>query len=144
MTDKPGFIRLAPGITLAAGAITFSHARSGGPGGQHVNTTESKVELRVAIQDIHGLSVAAATRLATLAGQRLTADGEIILTCDETRSQRSNKLLVVERLQELIRDALVVPKIRKRSRPSRGSIERRLQNKAATSERKKNRQAREE
>jgi ribosome-associated protein len=132
-------IRLAPGVTVAASALTFSTARSSGPGGQNVNKTESKVELRVAIGAIVGLSWKAQERLAMLAGSRLTAEGDLIMTCDETRSQRSNRELVIERLSELVRDAQAVPKPRKRTRPGRGAIERRLRDKASTSEKKRER-----
>ena len=135
----PGHLRLAPGIEVPQAALTFSASRSGGPGGQHVNTTSTKVELRLAINAICGLSWKAFDRLVILSGSRLTADGELIMTCDESRSQRTNRDLVVDRLCELIRDAVAVPKARKRTKPSRGSIERRLEGKAATSDRKKTR-----
>ncbi len=138
----PGLLRLAPGVEIPLSALTFSAARSGGPGGQHVNTTASKIELRFLISALQGLSWKVHDRLVVLAGSRLTADGEIILTCDETRSQRTNRELVIERLRELIRDAQAVPKPRKKTKPSRGSIERRLKGKAATSERKRNRSQR--
>jgi ribosome-associated protein len=132
-------IRLAPGVTVAAAALTFSTARSSGPGGQNVNKTESKVEVRLAISAIIGLSWKAQERLVMLAGSRLTLEGDLVLSCDETRSQRQNRDLVIERLGELVRDAQAVPKPRKRTRPSRGSIQRRLDDKAATSEKKRDR-----
>ena len=130
-------VRLAPGVTVPEGALTFSQSRSGGPGGQHVNKTESKVELRVAVSAIIGLQPRAQDRLALLAGERLTADGELLMTCDETRSQRRNRELVIERLEELVRDARAVPKIRRPTRPSRGSIQRRLDTKLHRSETKR-------
>jgi ribosome-associated protein len=132
-------IRLAPGVTVADSALTFSTARSSGPGGQNVNKTESKVELRVPVGAIIGLSWKAQDRLVWLAGNRLTADGDLVLSCDETRSQRQNRIVVLERLSELVRDAQAVPKPRKRTKPSRGSIERRLQDKAAVSDKKRDR-----
>lgn len=132
-------IRLAPGVTVAAAALTFSTARSSGPGGQNVNKTESKVEVRLPINAIIGLSWKAMDRLVMLAGTRLTADGDLVLSCDETRSQRQNRDLVIERLGELVRDAQAVPKPRKRTKPSRGSIERRLRDKASVSEKKRER-----
>ena len=123
-------LRLGPGVTVPEGALLFSASRSGGPGGQHVNKTASKIELRFAIAAICGLSPRALERLVLLAGERLTADGELIMTCDETRSQRRNRELVIERLEELVRDAKAVPKPRRATRPSRGSVTRRLESKA--------------
>jgi ribosome-associated protein len=134
-----GELRLAPGVVVADSALTFSAARSGGPGGQNVNNTSSKCELRLMVAAIQGLGWRAQERLVMLAGSRLTADGELILTCDETRSLRTNKDMVIERLAELVRDAQAVPKPRKRTKPGRGAIERRLRDKAAVSERKRGR-----
>ena len=132
-------VHLGPGVHVTEGALAFSQSRSGGPGGQHVNKTESKVELRVALTAIHGLSLRAAERLADLAGERLTADGELILVCEETRSQRRNRELVIERLCDLVRDARAVPKIRRPTKPSWGSKQRRLGDKSARSEIKQQR-----
>ncbi len=134
-------MRLAPGVDVPASALTFTACRSGGAGGQHVNKSSTKVELRVALAAITGLSLRAQERLARLAGERLTADGELILTCDETRSQRSNRELVVERLAELVRDAKAVPAVRRASKPTWGSVQRRLQDKSLRSEVKRGRQA---
>ena len=130
-------VHLGPGASVPEGALQFAHSRSGGPGGQHVNKTESKVELRVAVVAIQGLSLRARARLAELAGERLTADGELILTCEETRSQRRNHELVVERLIDLVRDARAVPKLRRVTKPSWGSKQRRLGDKNLQGEKKR-------
>jgi ribosome-associated protein len=127
-------LRLGPGVEVPEGALTFSTSKSGGAGGQHVNKTESKVELRLQIAAICGLGLRAQERLVLLAGERLTTEGELILTCDETRSQRTNRDLVRERLRELIRDAQAVPKLRRVSKPSWGSVQRRLGEKSARSD----------
>jgi ribosome-associated protein len=132
-------LRLAPGVTVPEGMLVFSTSRSGGPGGQHVNKTESKVELRVPLHAIVGLGLRALDRLAVLAGERLTADGELILTCEETRSQRQNRELVIERLGELIREARAVPKVRRPSKPTWGSKQRRLGEKSQRAEVKRQR-----
>ena len=132
-------LRLAPGVTIAGEALTFSASRSGGPGGQNVNNTSSKIEVRLPVAAIIGLSWRAQERLVMLAGSRLTADGELILTCDETRSLRTNREMVMDRLSELVRDAQAVPKPRKRTRPGRGAIQRRLDTKAHTGEKKRGR-----
>ncbi len=125
-------LRLAPNIEVPESAVTFTQIAGGGPGGQHANKTASRVDLRIALAAIP-LHPEAAARLATLAGERLTAEGELLMSCDETRSARQNRALVVERLCELVLAALVRPKLRKRTKRSRGSIERRLESKRSRS-----------
>ena len=137
-------VRLAPNVSVPEGALLYSSSRSGGPGGQHVNKTESKVELRVAISAITGLPPRAVDRLVQLAGERLTADGELLLTCEETRSQRRNRELVLERLSELVREARAVPKVRRPTKPSWGSKQRRLGEKSARAETKRQRRVSDE
>jgi ribosome-associated protein len=134
-------LHLAPHCTIPLAALTFSASRSGGAGGQHVNKTETRVELRLPIAAISGLSPAMHLRLVDLAGSRLTAEGELLLVCDETRSRRRNQDLVIERLCELVREARAVPRPRRATKPTRGSVQRRLQAKAATSERKRDRRS---
>ena len=127
-------MRLGPGVEIADAALGWSQVRSGGPGGQHVNTTSSKVELRLSVAAITGLNGAAQERLVGLAGSRLTEAGELILTCDETRSAGRNRDLLLERLQELVREARIVPKVRRATKPSRSSNRRRLDGKARAGE----------
>lgn len=118
-------IRLAPQIAISPALLTFTQVAGGGPGGQHANKTASRVDLRLRLADL-ALPADAAVRLAALAGERLTAGGELLLSCDETRSARRNRALVVERLAELVVAALVRPAPRRRTRMPRGCIERRL------------------
>lgn len=137
--DTPGHIRLAPGVTVSGGNLGWTMTAAGGPGGQHANKTATKVELRVRLDDLVGMHADALRRLADAAGQRLNDAGEIVIACDETRSQRTNKELALDRLRELVLAAQVRPKARKRTRPGRGAIERRLEGKARTSARKRDR-----
>lgn len=127
-----GVIRLAPGIEIPPGLLTATQVAAGGPGGQHANKTASKVELRLALAAIP-LPADAAERLAVLAGDRLTLAGDLVVSCDETRSARRNRELALDRLRELVLACLVRPKARKRTRPGRGAIERRLEAKRSRS-----------
>lgn len=133
-------IRLAPHVEVADAALTFTQVAGGGPGGQHANKTASRVDLRLAVSALP-LHPEVLARFADLAGERLTADGELLLSCDETRSARQNRALVLDRLRELVLAALVRPKTRRRTRPSRGSVERRLEAKRQRSTRLRDRAA---
>jgi ribosome-associated protein len=126
-------------VWVDEGAVRFAFSRSGGPGGQLVNKLSTKAELRVAVGSIGGLSPAAAARLRTLAGQRLTKGDELILVASTSRSQLDNKRACLQRLRALVAEALDVPRPRKATRPSRGSVEKRLTEKRRTSGRKESR-----
>lgn len=137
---EPGGIEVAPGVAAPADALRFSFVQSGGPGGQNVNKRATKAELRVRLSDLP-LAEDARERLATLAGRRLTDEGELLITSEEHRSQVRNRAECMERLRELVVQAQVRPRRRRRTRPSRGSVERRLEEKKQTSERKRSRRA---
>ena len=121
----PGAIRLAPRVEVSAADVRFSASRSSGPGGQNVNKRSTKVELRMDLGAIP-ISEAARKRLAGLLGHQLTDAGEIVIAADEHRSQRRNKEECIARLGDLVRRAMVAPKRRIATKPSRGSKERRL------------------
>ncbi|AUR06263.1 alternative ribosome rescue aminoacyl-tRNA hydrolase ArfB [Phaeobacter inhibens] len=119
-------LRITDTIALQDWELTESFMRASGPGGQNVNKVSSAVELRFEAARSPALTPAVKSRLKRLAGRRWTKDGAIILQCDETRSQQRNRDLVRERLAKLIRQALVVPKRRIATKPTRGSVRRRL------------------
>jgi len=127
---------LAPGVRLAPGAVRWSFARSSGPGGQAVNKLNTRAELRVSVNDVLGLDEHAANRLRQFAGKRLTRGDEIVFHAGVHRSQLDNKNECLARLRELVRKAAIVPRIRRKTKPSRGAKERRLKSKRAASERK--------
>ena len=119
-------IEVAPGILVAPGGLRMQFARSGGPGGQNVNKVNTKAELWVKIDALAGLNLRARARLRALAGSRLTQQDEIHLRAEAERSQEANREDVLDRLRQLIVQARVEPKVRRRTRPSRASKQRRL------------------
>ena len=127
-----GSMELAPGVVVPASAVEFSFVASGGPGGQNVNKRATKAELRVRLTDLP-IPGDARARLEELAGRRVSESGEIVIAADEYRSQGRNRAACLERLRELIVRAMVRPKRRRATRPSRGSVERRLEGKRTRS-----------
>ncbi len=133
-----GEVRLAVGVSVPESALEFTFSSSSGPGGQNVNRRSTKARLRVALADLD-LRPAAERRLRTIAGAQLTEEDEIVISCDTSRSQRANRDECLDRLKELIARSMVAPKPRKKTRPSRGAVERRLKAKRIRSERKSRR-----
>ena len=116
-------------LVIPADELDVSYARSGGPGGQHVNTTDTRVRLRFALSRTTVLGDEVRARLSAAAGPWLTHDGDLLITCDTSRSRLQNLEEARERLAQAIRAALVRPKPRRPTRPTRGSQQRRLETK---------------
>ena len=116
--------------------LTFRAIRSSGSGGQHVNKVSSKVELHFFIENSAILSNEQKQLLFKSLKSRLTKDKELILQCDESRSQHKNKELVIKRFFELIKKGLIVPKKRKPTKIPKSVIRKRLKSKRIRSERK--------
>jgi ribosome-associated protein len=118
-----------PGIVVPAEAMQMHAVRSGGPGGQNVNKVASKVELRVDVSRITGLDPSAHERLRAHAGGALDAEGWLRVTSQRTRDQRMNLEDARDKVCAIVLRALVRPRPRRKTRPTRGSVERRIEDK---------------
>jgi len=122
-------LRINDQIEIADWEISEQFTRSSGPGGQNVNKVSTAVELRFEAERSPALTAAVKKRLRRIAGRRWTQEGAIVLFVQETRSQVRNREIARERLVEMIEKALVAPKRRIATRPTRGSVRRRLEGK---------------
>ena len=129
-------IRLASGVTVPEDELEVRFARSGGPGGQHVNTSSTKVELRFDLEGTTALDEGDKQRVRSALANRITKDGVLVLTSSEHRSQARNREAVIARFVTLVSDALRPRAQRRRTRPSAGSRRRRLEAKRRRSEKK--------
>jgi ribosome-associated protein len=126
-------------ISIPPEALEVTAVRSSGPGGQNVNKVSSKVELRVHLEKIPRLPADALARLRVLAGSRLDQTGVLRVTSEITRDRLRNLEDAREKVRELVARALVRPKPRRATKPTRGSVERRIAAKKAKSEIKRGR-----
>ena len=120
-------------IAIPDDDIDVSYARSGGAGGQHVNKTSSKVQLRFHLGDCSALSLDVKARLRAACPGRLTEDGDLLVTSEKGRDQKTNLEDAREKLATLVRNVLVPPKPRTKTKPSKGSVRRRLKEKSVRS-----------
>jgi ribosome-associated protein len=126
-------------VDLLLKELNFKAVRSSGPGGQHVNKTASKIELTFDIVTSGALSEFEKKRLANKLGTRISQEGIIRLECSESRSQHRNKAIAIERLITLLKQNLRISKPRKKTKPSKNAIERRLKGKKERALKKINR-----
>ena len=119
--------------------LEYRTSRSSGPGGQHVNKTESRVELLWSPQESDCLSEAQKLMVAGSLGNRITDEGVLILVSEKFRSQYRNRADVTERFLDLIQTSLVPVKKRRPTRPTRSSVEKRIKSKKIRGEIKKSR-----
>jgi ribosome-associated protein len=120
---------ITPDIVISDEELQWKFIRSSGPGGQNVNKVASAAQLRFLLPQNVSLPVSARNRLRRLAGQKLIDDGSILLKSMSERSQEANRRAALDRLEAMIRAALIEPKIRKKTRPTKASKERRIESK---------------
>jgi ribosome-associated protein len=135
---NPGGVELAPGVRVPEGVLRFSFVASSGPGGQNVNKRATKAELRLSLANLP-IPADARERLLGMAGHLTTEGGELMIAADEHRSQARNREACLDRLRALLVAAMVRPRKRRRTRPTRSSVERRLASKRATAAQKRHR-----
>jgi ribosome-associated protein len=116
--------------------LSFKALRSSGSGGQHVNKVSSKVELHFNVENSKILSEEQKILLLKKLKTRLSGNNDLVLQCDESRSQHKNKELVIKRFLEIIKKGLIVPKKRKPTKIPRSAIRKRLKSKRIRSEKK--------
>ncbi len=140
--DEEGRLIVNGRVRIPAAELTVRASRAGGPGGQHVNTSSTRVEVTWDIRTSNALSDAARAQLEVRLASRLDSTGMIRVVAADTRSQSQNRALALGRLAHLVRDALVIPKARRATKPSRGQKQARLEDKKRRSSVKKDRRPR--
>lgn len=133
-------LRVTNAIVIPENEISVETSRSGGPGGQNVNKVSSKVLIRWSPAASPSLPEPVRARLLAAIGSRLTKDGELLIVSSRTRDQGRNLEDCLEKLRIIIEAAVKPPKVRRATRPTLGSQQRRVESKIKRSAAKKNRQ----
>jgi ribosome-associated protein len=134
-----GFLDVSPDLRVPLAELEFRASRSGGPGGQHVNTSSTRIEITWDVMRTRALTDDERARVVERLGARISDEGTVRVVASDSRSQRQNRERAEARLSDLIRRALAVPKARKRTRVPRGAVEARLAGKRRHQERKRQR-----
>jgi ribosome-associated protein len=126
-------------VTIPRSELTFRATRAGGPGGQHVNTSSTRVELLWNVRRSGAISPEDRARLLDRLASRLDGDGNLRVVSSEHRSQTRNREAAEDRLADVVRRALVVRRVRRRTRPPRSAVEGRIREKKQRGEKKRDR-----
>lgn len=139
--DDGDALVVSPALSIPRAELDAKATRAGGPGGQHVNTSSTRIELRWSVRDSRALDDAQRALLLERLAARLDAEGAVRVVASEHRSQRQNRDAAEARLADLVRRALVVAKKRKATKPSRAAKARRLDEKRKHSDKKRERRS---
>ncbi len=137
MSDR--VIEVNSNVSIPRSELQVRATRAGGAGGQHVNTSSTRIELVWSIANSTAVSDEQRARLMSKLGSRLDATGALRIVASDRRSQQQNRAAAEERLAEVVRKALVVPKKRRPTKPTKASKERRISEKKRRGETKKHR-----
>jgi ribosome-associated protein len=132
-------IRVTQTVVIPRSELVVRATRSGGPGGQHVNTSSTRIEITWDVMRTRALTDDERARVVSRLGARISDEGAVRVVASDSRSQRQNRERAEARLSDLIRRALAVPKARKRTRVPRGAVEARLEGKRRQREQKRQR-----
>ena len=136
---KEGALAVTGTVSIPRAELQYRASRAGGAGGQHVNTSSTRIELLWNLATSQALDEAARARVSTKLASRLDGEGNLRVVSSARRSQAQNREAAEERLAELVRGALAVPRRRKPTRPTRAAKEARLGQKRKRSETKRQR-----
>jgi ribosome-associated protein len=134
-----GYLEITPALLLPLAELDYRATRSGGPGGQHVNTSSTRIEVWWDVRASPALTEEQRARLLARLSSRLDSEGRLRVVASESRSQLRNREAATERLRELVVSALAVRKPRKRTKPSRAAKAARLEAKRRRSALKRDR-----
>jgi ribosome-associated protein len=137
--DDSAFLNVTPRMAIPRTELQYRASRSGGPGGQHVNTSSTRIELLWDLNGSRAVTEEERERLRLKLAARLDSDGMVRVVASDRRSQQQNRQAAEERLAHLIKHALHVPKTRKATKPTRAAKERRIAEKKKRGERKRER-----
>ena len=139
--DTPDGIVVTPHVTIPYAELELTAITGSGPGGQNVNRSATRIALRWNVKSSRALDDTQRIRVLGVLSSRLDGDGNIRIVAGEHRSQLQNRAEAMGRLSQLVARALVVPKKRKATKPTRGSIEKRLTEKKQRSSTKRDRRS---
>ena len=135
--DADNFLNITSALSIPRSELQYRATRSGGPGGQHVNTSSTRIELLWDLANSRAVDDAQRERIRVRLAARLDADGMVRVVASDRRSQQQNRQAADERLAALVKHALHVPKKRRATKPTKAAKERRLSEKKKHSDKKR-------